>query len=209
MFASRCRGRWRRAIGISACLALAAGVAGGAVHAASSPTSSLTGIALRRDRAPDFLLRDSSGQAYSLSRFRGHVVVLVFLYTQCPETCPFTAELLRKADAAAGHPDDLDYVAVSVDPWHDTAASIATFSQAHHLEELGDRFHYLIGSPTDLARVWQAYAARDPEVAPADLPIEHVASIYFIDRQGRRRLLTRSDVPVPALAENERRLRRQ
>jgi protein SCO1/2 len=208
MIARLLRERRRQAVGIVAGVLLV-GAVGGAVRVATAPAAALTGTVLRREPAPDFLLRDARGQAFSLSRLRGKVVVLAFLYTQCPETCPFTAELLRKADAAAGHPDDVEYVAVSVDPAHDNAATIAAFSQAHHLEELGDRFHYLIGSLQELARVWQQYDARDVVEFEPERTIDHMASIYLIDRSGMRRLLTPADVPVGALARDERELLRR
>lgn len=185
------------------------GAVGGAECVATTPATALTGTVLRREPAPDFLLRDERGQAVSLSRLRGKVVVLTFLYTQCPETCPITAELLRKADAAAGHPYDVEYVAVSVSPFHDNADTIAAFGQEHHIEELGDRFHYLTGSLQELARVWQQYGARDVAASESGQTIDHLASIYLIDRSGMRRLLTPIDVPVSALARDERELLRR
>jgi cytochrome oxidase Cu insertion factor (SCO1/SenC/PrrC family) len=70
-------------------------------------------------------LRDSSGHAVTVTQFRGEVVALSFLYTQCPGARSLTAKLLRHADEAAGHPQDVVYVAVSVDPFRDNADTIA------------------------------------------------------------------------------------
>jgi protein SCO1 len=179
---------------------------GGGMHLASATGTKLTGTDLGHEDAPDFRLRDSSGQAYSLSQFGGKVVVLAFLYTQCPDARPITAELLRKADQAAGHPSDVVYVAVSVDPVRDNVASIAAFSQEHHLEELGDRFHYLIGSLSELSRVWQQYYIREADPPAPGQDISHVSSLYLIDKKGARRLLTHIDVPPAAIAQNERTL---
>ncbi len=181
---------------------------GGGMHFAAAASPKLTGTDLGHEAAPDFRLRDSSGQAYSMSQFRGKVVVLTFLYTQCPDACPITAELLRKADQAAGHPSDVVYVAVSVDPIRDNAASIAAFSQEHHLEELGDRFHYLVGSLPELSRVWQQYYIREADPPAPGEDVSHVSSFYFIDKKGERRLLTHIDVPPAAVAQNERVLAR-
>lgn len=184
----------------AAVLLLTAVAAGGILRGRATATTALAGTDLGRQPAPDFLLRDSSGQAYSLSRFRGKVVVLAFLYTHCPDVCPFTAELLRKADAAAGHPADIEYIAISVDPFGDNASSIAAFSDDHHLEELGNRFHYLIGSLPELARVWQRYAIRNAGAPEPGQPIDHEASVYLIDKHGLRRRLIPVGTPVAAVA---------
>jgi protein SCO1 len=169
---------------------------------ACSNGSQLTGTSLGNDQAPDFHLRDSSGQGYSLDQFRGSVVVLSFLYTHCPDYCPLTAELLRHADEAAGHPHDVIYLAVSVDPAGDTPQSIADFEQAHRLDELGARWHYLTGDPGELAAVWRAYYVGATPAAVAG-QTDHTSVVYFIDKNGRRRVFSDLDVPAEALARNE------
>ena len=89
--------------------------------------------------------------------FDGKGVGLTFLYTHCPDYSPLRAELLRHADEAAGHPAGVVYVAVSVDPTGDTRDSIAAFERQHHMDELGDRWHYLIGDPGELSGVRRSY----------------------------------------------------
>ena len=171
----------------------------------SSPK--LTGTSLGVERAPDFQLRDSAGQAITLDQFRGKVVVLTFLYTHCTDYCPITAELLRHADEAAGHPGNVEYLAVSVDPAGDTPESIDAFNREHHLDELGDRWHYLVGTQGELAGVWKSYyigVASGPSsssLAPGDAG--HTSALYFIDPRGNRRLLTELDVGAEDIARNE------
>jgi protein SCO1/2 len=162
----------------------------------------LTGTSLGNDPAPDFHLRDSSGQAYSLDQFRGHVVVLTFMYSTCPDYCPLEAELLRQADEAAGHPRDVVYLAVSVDPVGDTPQNIAKFEQEHQLGELGGRWHYLVGDPQELAAVWRSYyIGVTPGLPPGEAG--HTSAIYFIDKDGRRRALSELDVRAEDLARDE------
>jgi protein SCO1/2 len=164
------------------------------------------------ERAPNFRLRDSSGQATTLDQFRGKVVVLTFLYTHCTDYCPLTAELLRHADEAAGHPRNVEYVAISVDPTGDTPESIDAFNREHHLEELGGRWHYLLGTQEELAGVWKSYyigvqnagaanGAHDSALAPGEAG--HTSALYFIDPQGNRRVLTELDVGAEDIAKNE------
>jgi protein SCO1/2 len=177
------------------CIALISSVA-------CSGPARLTGTSLGTEKAPDFHLRDSNGQAFALDQFRGRVVVLTFLYTNCQDYCPLAAELLRHADEAAGHPKDVIYLAVSVDPIGDTPQNIAQFEQDHHLDELGDRWHYLIGNPGELAGVWKDYyIGVSPGLPPGDAG--HSSVIYFIDKNGDRRVLTELDVRAEDLARNE------
>lgn len=164
--------------------------------------SKLTGTQLgSHDAAPDFHLRDASGQAVSLDQYRGKVVVLTFLYTHCQDSCPITAELLRHADAAAGHPSGVQYLAVSVDPLGDTPESISAFSAEHHLNELGSRWRYVIGSRQELQGVWKSYYLYVPEQLGGPGP-DHQLPIYFIDKQGNRRLLDDLDVTAEQVATN-------
>jgi protein SCO1/2 len=162
----------------------------------------LAGTSLGNERAPDFQLRDSNGQGYSLHQFRGDVVVITFLYTHCPDFCPLTAELLRHADEAAGHPANVVYLAVSVDPAGDTPESIAAFDQQHHLSELGNRWHYLTGDPAELTGVWRSYYIGASPGAAAQA-VDHTSAIYFIDTKGNRRVVSDLDVPAEDLARNE------
>lgn len=61
----------------------------------------LEGTELRAVPAPDFILTDVlTGADLGLSSLRGQIVVLSFLYTHCPDTCPLTAERFREAQAA-------------------------------------------------------------------------------------------------------------
>ena len=163
----------------------------------------LTGTSLGSKAAPDFHLRDSSGQAYSLDQFRGKVVVLTFLYTNCVDACPLTAELLRHADEAAGHPGDVVSLAVSVDPIGDTPANVAKFDSEHQMSEFGGRWHYLIGNGPDLQPVWQSYYMYAPaQPVPADVP-NHGTGIYLIDKQGRERVFNDIDISAEDLARDE------
>src|SRR5438045_2983066 len=46
--------------------------------------------------APDFQLSDQFGQPVRLSSFKGKVVVLTFLYTNCPDACPLITGKLHQ-----------------------------------------------------------------------------------------------------------------
>lgn len=156
---------------------------------AQPPT--LAGTDLGSGEAPAFTLTDGRTAApLALSSLRGKVVVISFLYTRCPDICPITAEHFRVTQDALGvDADDVVFVAVSTDPANDTPQAVQAFSRDHGLSE---NWHYLIGSRPQLASVWSAYgivATPDPDA----LTITHTDAVYLIDRQGRERVLLRTD----------------
>jgi len=202
--------RWNGKLGQRGYLLLGAVLVAGLITAGmvsvrTLRSPQLTGTSLGpHDTAPGFQLHDSSGKLYSLSQYRGKVVVLTFMYTHCPDVCPLTAELLRQADGLAGHPANVEYLAVSVDPAGDTAQSVADFIAEHRLNELGDRWHYLVGGPEELGPVWTDYYIRNPQPDPPGVPVDHASAIYLIDKHGNRRLLLHVDTPAEVIARDER-----
>ena len=137
----------------------------------------------------------------TLSALRGKVVILAFLYTNCPDVCPLTAEKLRDArDRLGDSAADLSLVAVSVDPRHDTPMATGTFVRAHRLEGV---MRFLIGDQASLARVWQLYGVA-ALAAETSSVVGHNDAIFLIDKQGRERSLVHSDIDVEALAASLR-----
>jgi len=166
----------------------------------SCATPRLVGTELTPATAPpDFTLTDGiSGTPVTLSAQQGKVVVLSFLYTQCPDICPLTAEEFRQAQQklTADERDRTLFVAVSVDPLHDTPAAVQAFAGDHGL---ATNFVFLVGAAAQLQAVWSAYGIRietDPSVAG----VGHSDAIYLIDAKGRARVLTHSDITADALA---------
>jgi protein SCO1/2 len=185
---------------VATIVTLAVGI--GAWHFVAGAQPRLTGTVLDARPAPDFRLQDASGRTYSLEQLRGKAVVLTFLYTNCTDTCPLTAEMLRHADEAAGHPSNVVFVAISVDPTGDTPANIAAFDAKHHLDELGNRWLYLIGSQQDLDSVWHAYGIYAPTQPVDPGAPDHTTGIYLLDKQGRERVFTDVDIRAEDLARD-------
>jgi protein SCO1/2 len=134
---------------------------------------------------PDFTLTDQSGQKVSMADQRGKLVVLTFLYTNCPDVCPLITQNLNQALQMLGaKSEDVRVLAVSVDPEGDTPKSVEAYAKAHHLLP---EFHYLIGSRPELTDVWKdddvAAVASDPEL------VDHTAYTMLVDRSGEGRVI--------------------
>lgn len=162
-----------------------------AAACAPAAPAALVGTDLGGTATPDFTLTDGiSGRAIRIADQQGKVVALTFLYTRCPDVCPLTAETFRQAQKQLG-PSDADqvlFVAITVDPEHDTPAAVQAFAAEHGLER---NFAYLIGSAAQLRPVWSAHGVR---VVPDPSKPGHSDAIYLIDRKGRERVLVHSDI---------------
>jgi cytochrome oxidase Cu insertion factor (SCO1/SenC/PrrC family) len=141
--------------------------------------------------APSFYLRDQAGAIVSMSTFRGSVVALTFLDTQCLNLCPLQASLLGTVQSDLGSGAHFSVVVVSVRPEADTPANIATFATAHGLK---GGYSWLTGTRDQLASVWDSYGV-GVQVANGDLA--HSSIIYLIDRNGAERVAF-ADVPEVA-----------
>jgi protein SCO1/2 len=157
-------------------------VASGAVKSAG--TSAWAGLAVVDPKAaPPLALANYSGGTVNVASDRGKAVLVTFLYTHCPDTCPLMASKLHTALSALAPSErrKVALIAVSVDPVGDTPATVARFVSSH---ELTGEMKYGIGNRPALARVWSAWGVgtkktKNPEV------IEHTALIYGIDASGK------------------------
>ena len=190
------------------------------------------------ESVPSFHLTDQRGQAVSSSDYRGRVVMLTFLYTNCPDVCPIvTAQLRRTRDALGADASEVALVAVSVDPERDTVEAAREYSDKW---KMSDGWSYLIGSRDDLAEVWSAFyvdpvasegadhgegsaAAADGEgrasAASGSVDalrqgvrerylVSHSAPVYLIDREGVMRVVHTPPLDADALAHDMRLLLR-
>jgi protein SCO1 len=198
----------------SAALLLAVGCGGGdeqdagnnvaSVSTVQQPDDGWAGAALGTPGvAPDFTLTDQDGKRVRLSEQRGRIVLLTFLYTQCPDICPLMADNLNAAllELEPSLREEVRVLAVSVDPKRDTPATVRGYAKVHRLVP---QFRYLIGSERELTKVWAKFevqaVASDPEL------IDHTAYTLLIDRAGLGRVLYPSDFTSEAILQDLRRM---
>lgn len=177
----------RLTIGVAA-LAVIGMVVVGLSIAARDTDASFVGTDLGpNDPAPNFRLTDHSGNQISLAEQRGNLVVLTFLYTQCPDVCPLTAAWLRQVYEQLGtDAEEVTFLAVSVDPERDTVEAAFTFSERY---DMVGRWSYLVGSRQELEPIWKDYYVGVLPDPNQEGQVMHTAPIYLIDRDGRRRVL--------------------
>jgi protein SCO1/2 len=173
-----------------------------AVAAAKSP---FAGHALSGPgSAENFALRDQDGRLIRLSDQRGKLVLVTFLYTHCTDICPIIANQLNEALREMYHQrSSVRVLAVSVDPVHDTPRAVRAYVREHHLLP---EFHYLIGTPAQLGRIWQAYNVL---VLQRNVDsVGHSGYIYLLDRRGKPRVFYSAKATAPQVAHDLRLLLR-
>jgi protein SCO1/2 len=124
----------------------------------------------------DFQLTDQAGRPVSLGDLKGAPSIITFLYTECKDVCPVTAQQIRGAMDSVGH--DVPVVAISADPTHDTPTKVNTWLG---LQSLQGRMRWGLGTPSQVQATWQAWG-----VAGQTAKSDHSAYVFLLDRDGRR-----------------------
>lgn len=132
--------------------------------------------------APALALADQDGVRRDIAADRGKVVLATFLYTNCPDVCPLTTELLRTTlDRLGPRAKDVRIVAVSVDPAHDTPAAVRRFIARHHMT---GRMDYLVGTAVQLRPIWSRWGVAAVTDSRSS-SVSHSALVYGIGASGR------------------------
>jgi cytochrome oxidase Cu insertion factor (SCO1/SenC/PrrC family) len=164
---------------------------------APSSAAVYRGTQLQGEAAPSFRLIDHRGQAIALDDFRGKVVVLTFLDTQCTDVCPLVGLALRGvheqlAQEDPGRAARVAFLAVNVSRDALRPEDAAAWSARNGMEAL-PTWHFLTGTEEELAAVWKAYGIAP---SPSD-HVEHTSVTYVIDQDGRLRWLSTETWPGP------------
>lgn len=147
--------------------------------------------------APDFQLKDQFNNPVALSSYHGKVVVLTFLYTNCPDTCPLiTAKLHQSVLSLGAESQKVGIIAVSVDPARDTLAVVRSYSEQ---KDMLQRWHYLIGASNDLSPVWKSYGIA---AVTSGNTVTHSTPTYVIDQGGQVREILDSDFAADDLVHD-------
>ena len=108
-------------------------------------------------RVPDFTLTNQYSKQVSLSDFKGKVVLITFLYTQCPfpEKCPMLAQKLGKTrdllDQVENAKDKFQVISITLDPKRDTPEALKKYAQGQ--DENASNWTFLTGKASDVNKV--------------------------------------------------------
>jgi cytochrome oxidase Cu insertion factor (SCO1/SenC/PrrC family) len=87
---------------------------------------------------PSLVLTDQQGQVFDLQRAAAGPVLVTFAFAHCETMCPTQIRDILRIRSDAGR-SDIPLVVVTVDPWRDVPARLASVATAWNLAP-GDRF---------------------------------------------------------------------
>ncbi len=168
----------------------------------NEPARELAGY--RREPAPavgDLSLPDltASGAEFAFQAAPGHVLVMYFGYTNCPDFCPTTLSDLRLATRRMSDDDAarVEVAMVTVDPERDLPVL------ADYIQSFFDDGHAL--GTTDAERLAKAAAPFGVSysvetAADGTIEVAHTTSLYAIDDTGHLALTWQFGVSIDDLA---------
>lgn len=134
--------------------------------------------------APDFTLADQSGSPISLHQFRGKVVILAFVDSECTTVCPLTTQSMVEAKRLLGPAQDqVQLLGIDANPTATAISDVNGYSEAHGLS---NAWHFLTGTLPQLKAVWKSYFI---QVQIQSGAIDHTPALYVIDPNGVERYL--------------------
>jgi protein SCO1/2 len=192
------------AFALALCLCSCGGSAPAHSATASDSLGGFDGAALPAgEPAHDFSLTDQYGARVSLSRYRGRVVMLSFLYPSCGSACVLIAEQIRGALDELESP--VPVLIVSAEPAADNPASVRRFLAQ---VSLTGRALYLGGTRAQLQPIWRAYHVQPASAGAA--AFSNYAGVFLLDRAGAERVLFEQEELSPeALTHDVRKLERE
>ncbi len=137
-----------------------------------------------KQAVPDFTLTDQTHTQVSLSQFRGKVIVMNFIYTNCalPQFCyrmtNHFSGLQNRFKGRDGR--DLVLLSVTFDPARDTPERLADYASQWKADAA--RWHFLTGPSDEIRRVADAFGL---DYFPDEGLITHSLRTVVIDRAAR------------------------
>ncbi|MES1945309.1 hypothetical protein PC39_14377 [Salinisphaera sp. PC39] len=153
-----------------------------------------------------FTLTDENGETANAADTAGHVRVLFFGYTHCPDICPVTLGRLSAAlgELPEAQRDRVRVLFVSVDPERDGPEELAAYTDYY-----GPRFIGLTGTRDQLDEITKRYRVTygygEPD-ADGFYTVSHSSGIFVFGPGGEARLLINQSQSVPEIAADLERL---
>ena len=155
-----------------------------AVWASDFRTSDITGHGYG-DAIPTLV--DQDGRARTREDFKGHVSVVLFGFTHCPDFCPTAlSNLAEVLDQLGEERDRVQIDFITVDPERDTSGVLRDY-----LSGFGPNFVGLTGEPVNIRKVantFKVFFQKKP-LPGGDYTMDHSAVMYILDPQARVRLM--------------------
>jgi len=137
------------------------------------------------DRVPEFQLVNQDGKPITQEIFRGHSLVLTFVFTRCPipNFCPLMSRnfvtLQEGIKAAAGRTQATRLLTISFDPF-DTPEILKAYAASENADP--GIWSFASGSKSEIEKLTHAFSVF---VKPEGGTISHGLATALIDREGK------------------------
>ena len=157
--------------------------------------SALSGAEVTPPRAlPALALVRADGSAWSSADTEGRLALYFFGYTHCPDVCPLTLSRANQIQTQLGaDAAQVDVYFVTVEPARDTPERLGRY-----VSQFSPDFTALTGTTAQLAAAQTAFgviAVQQPNSSGSGYTVDHTASSYLVDSDGRIRLIYPHDGP--------------
>lgn len=125
--------------------------------------------------------------------FKGNILVVGYIYTNCPGLCPAITANMKRISNRTQDMQDVHFLGITFDPMRDTPAVLKAYMDKYDLDE--DRFTFLTGDSATVYSLLDRVGIRTQRTRPDSVSGEdkkqyffnHTNQINLIDRQGRIR----------------------
>ncbi len=144
---------------------------------------------------PALTLQRSDGAKWTTEETSGRFSMFFFGYTNCPDVCPLTLSRAKQIHNQLGvEAAKIDFYFVTVDPERDTPERLGNY-----VSQFNPSFTGLTGTPGQLETAQAAFgvvAEKQAGGSGAGYSVDHTATSYLVDDQGRIVLLYAHDAPA-------------
>jgi protein SCO1/2 len=151
-----------------------------------------------------FALTAPDGSRVTDQTLKGTPFAIFFGFTRCPDVCPTTLSRMAQLRKQLGKDGDkFRIVFVSVDPGYDRPKDIGRYVELFGTPILG-----LTGTDAEVnaaVRAYRAFYEKVPTNGGADYTIDHTASVYLMDVDGKlQSIIAYDETDSNALAKLKR-----
>jgi len=174
-----------------------------------SPPEQYGGTPPENPVTPELSGTNWDGTPYSLADSNGHLALVFFGYTYCPDVCPLALAKMKQLYSVLG--DDwskVDIVFVSVDPHRDTVEKLAQY-----VPGFDHRFKGLYLDPGQMEAASDSFDLTIQFSQPQDGPgtdsfyyVDHTGTYFLVGPDGRLALTYPPSATIDVIAPDIRKL---
>ena len=154
-----------------------------------------------------FALVDTQNSPTSPAQLRGHLTLVFFGFTYCPDVCPTTLALLsgvqKQLAPEFANAGGLKVALISVDPERDTPEQLGKYISSFGGDLIG-----LTGTAPEIVKAQKSFgvAASRVDLAGGGYTMDHSATVFLLDSQARKVAVFTPPLRAEAMARDLRKL---